>query len=160
MEDLSRVTGGGISVHWKGEDFILDGFGFDDWGLLQAELIRRKRKQKLQTIADMRDSLPLDIWNEQFDKARKEAESLNEIPGDEINEFLNSELGIAFVLWVLFERRYPGRFSKHAALDMITAKAVTEESMADLMSAFATALGMETDEGNSTDQSKSKRRKS
>lgn len=151
MEDVSRVTGDPVTVQWKGKDYILGGFSFEDWGLLQNELLRERRKLKMQVVTDLRDSLPTDIWREMLDKARQEAENIGEVSDAEVGKFLGDEEGLAFVLWVLFERRYPGAVRRLETIDMLVQGAINEDQLTNLLTAIQSAMGI-NQSGNSTGQ--------
>ena len=141
MEDVSRVTGNNTVFSWKDKEYVLSGFTFEDWGVLQDWLVRDKRRKHCQVVIDLRHDLPPDVWEQQFTQAKKEATEIGEIGAEEIQKFLASNEGVSLFLWVILERRYPGVFKRTEMLEVLATGAITAEKLAVLLQSMQTVLG-------------------
>jgi hypothetical protein len=126
-----------------GKTYLIGPFDLGDFGSVEAYLIRKRRKERLQLISDMRGDLPEDLWREEWEKAKVEAQTITkidpkEIGGwDEIGEdgktvvthhdgWLDTREGLAYTLWLMLERKYPGEFTLETLQTKITEMALTE----------------------------------
>jgi len=149
MDGLSRASGAGATVDWNGKSYRVGSFGLEDWGAVEAHLIRLKRKQKMQVVIDLRDDLPADLWNEKYQEARREAELISAITPEEVMAWVDTREGACFTLHLLLDRQYPGEFKLSDMLSFIHKMKDTEFD--SMLLARDQAAGLDTP-GNSTGQ--------
>src|SRR5690554_5509313 len=106
VDDVSRVIGRTV-IEWNGEELLLDNFGFDDWSALQSWLIREKRGRILKTVLDLKGQVSDEDYEMLYQDALDKVGAISGLTPSEAQDFLNSEEGLAFVLWIMIERRYP-----------------------------------------------------
>lgn len=141
-EDLSNSVGKCLTIPWKGRTYVINGFGFKDRQTLYSELMRIKRRRVTQPVADLFDILPYNEWQKQMDRARDAAGDIEDINDAEAQKFLSSEEGIATFLFSLLDRRHPGEFNREEMSEMLIRKVVSEQDLADVMTAISEALGI------------------
>lgn len=154
MDDVSRVIGRTV-IEWNGEELLLDNFGFDDWSALQSWLIREKRGRILKTVLDLKGQVSDEDYEMLYQDALDKVGAISGLTPSEAQDFLNSEEGLAFVLWVMIERRYPGKLKRQDILKLLRTKKVSPEQAADALDAVALAMGSDP-AGNSTGQGSEK----
>lgn len=139
MQDVSRVTGNPVVIKSKvkNQDFILRGLTFDDLAVIQSELLREKRKRKVETATEMvkqlGDSFPLEERVKLLNQARKEADETAFISDAEFNGYMQTMDGAILLLWTLFQRQYPGIVSKSDIMQMMANGELGEEAVKGLM---------------------------
>lgn len=155
MQDVSRVTGNPVIIKSKvkGREFILRGLTFDDLGVLQSEMLREKRKRKVETATEMvkqlGDAFPLAERMQILSDARREADEIAFVSDAEFSSFLNTMDGGIALLWTLFERQHPGAITKSELMQMVASGELGDESLHGLVN---TLVGG-GDAGNATGQS-------
>jgi hypothetical protein len=148
MQDLHRATGSRVIVKVKDQDVSLSGFTFEDIGTLQGEILRRKRRAKLEVAALSREFLPPEQWAVTWKAAQEEAAKIGFIDEEELDNFLQHSEGIVTFFWILLERQYPGQFTRADVLKTLAEQKVTGEGVSTLLEAFTTLR----QQGNSTSQ--------
>lgn len=134
MSDIS-VEAGKTILKIGNQEVLLGGVTIEDFGTLQGEILKQRRKKKFETVAAMRDFLPPDEFQQQWEVVRKEAEALECSPED-VSEFISTNEGFATMIWLSTEREYPGRFSRAQILQTIISGEMTEEKAISLMQAL------------------------
>lgn len=134
MQDLSRVTGDPIVIRdFRGKDYTVKGFTFDDIGLLQGEMLRRKRKQVVDTAMEFRSLLPADEAKEHIQQAIRDASQIQYISDEEVNAFVMTTEGIKLFVWILLNRQYPGEFSESTMLELFASNKLGQEQIEHLL---------------------------
>lgn len=150
MDDVSQIVGQ-VEVKWAGKNYLIGPFGYADWGVLQEQLKKEKRGRMIRTVLDMRDMLSAAEFEEMKGEALKKASNITGLALADYQEIMSSIEGISHLMWILFERSYPGEFTRETVAKMIQSDAITEEDGVLLASQLETALGS-GDAGNSHGQ--------
>lgn len=140
MEDVSRVIGRTL-IEWGKEFIVLDNFGFDDWSVIQSRIIREKRTRMLQAVIDMRDILSEGEYKREHEAVMDKVGRTTVVTGEEVNEMLAGQEGVILVMFVLIDRRYPGKYSKANIEKMFADGAITEADMVNLQDSLAICMG-------------------
>lgn len=130
MQDLS-VVGHTIAVI-ADQEVKLEGYAFEDLGTLQGEVVRDRRRAKLQTGLELREILGGEAGEKEFDKVRAEAEKIV-LTEKDLEDYLQTPNGVSTLLWILVERQYPQRFTRKQILKSLTDGQLTEEKVLELM---------------------------
>ena len=167
--DVSRVVGR-VMVRWKNRDYVLDNFGLDDWSAVQSRLVRDKRARIITAVEDAAATIIESAGDDEtaVREAKQRAERLRRdalqetgnvagLTSDEYITILNQDEGVVLFLWVMFERRYPGQFTRADVKSMLRPDASGQsvlgaESVQEIVSAVQLAMGIDP-AGNSTSQS-------
>lgn len=140
--DVSRVVGT-TTIRFRERDWLLDNFGFQDWSAIQSRLVRDKRARMIQAATDAAEGLSA----EQAAMVRQEAiEASSNIAGltqQEFTQILSQPAGMARFFWVMFERRYPGKFQTEDIEQMIRDGLIDEQKTIEVIDAIKFALGMD-----------------
>jgi hypothetical protein len=108
MQDMSRITGDPVILKPKskgGREFIVRGACFEDVGLLQAEILKKKRKAKADAAGLMLEYLTPHERQVTLEKVRKEIAEIAYVSMKETMEFVLSEEGTITFLWCLLENQ-------------------------------------------------------
>lgn len=130
MQDLS-VVGHTIAVI-ADQEVKLEGYAFEDLGTLQGEVVRDRRRAKLQTGLELREILGGEAGEKEFDKVRAEAEKIV-LTEKDLEDYLQTPNGVSTLLWILVERQYPQRFTRKQILKSLTDGQLTEEKVLELV---------------------------
>lgn len=167
MEVASLV--GHVSIDTKDSDgkpvtLLLENFGFDDWSVVQERFLKKKRANVIQAAVEAGKAI-IDSADSDS-KSRIEAanmakmireEAMNvasRMTGITINDFVemtNNNEWSAIFLWVMIERRYPGKLTVADVERMVREDEITEEAGKTIVQSLFTAIGMA---GNSRGQGK------
>lgn len=167
MEVASLV--GHVSIDTKDASgkpitLLLDNFGFDDWSVVQERFLKKKRASVIQAAvdagnaiiesADSNDASRIEAAN-MAKMLREEAMNVaSRMTGITIHDFIemtNNNEWSAMFLWVMIERRYPGKLSVADVERMVREDEITEDAGKIIVQSLFTAIGMA---GNSRGQSK------
>lgn len=174
MDALARATAAGVPVEFDGQTLLLDPLRLQDIGTIEQHLLKgrpnlltqaaqagreinRLAREEIEEIpADdpKREEKAREIKEEaraQIDsmqaKAVAEARKVNKATPEELGNFLDSPEGLGFCLWLVFNRRYPGKFTLERINEIVTD--IGDEALANLMQARDQAAGVDH-LGNST----------
>lgn len=131
MQDLSQVAGQ-VIANIDGHDVMLSGYTFEDLGTLQGEVLRDKRRSKLQVALELKSLLPGEEGEREFDKACAAAEKLT-LADKDVEAYLQTTTGVSTLLWILVERQHPRQFTRAQILKSIVADQLPEEKILELM---------------------------
>jgi len=151
-DGIAGPTGAGVPVEFGGETLILDPLTLKDFGLIERHLLRR-RKNPLEVVREAVKDLPPDLAEKLLERAYEDAKKESVIPASEVVEFLDSLEGVAFSYWIMFEKRYPGKFSIDQCLDIM--QGLSEEELEERKRARDEASGLDV-RGNSAGQTQTK----
>lgn len=149
-QDVSKLIGRTV-VSWDGKNYIIDNFGFDDWSAIQSWLVRDKRSRIIRAAYDAAESMP-DHAAELKLNAMREAGNVTGITKEEFQQMLNGDEGVCRFLWVLFERRYPGKVPLESIRKMIESNAIDEAKILEILHAIMFAIGIHPDQGDSAEK--------
>lgn len=130
MQDLS-VVGKFIAVI-ADQEVTLEGYSFEDLGTLQAEVVRDRRRARLQTALELRDLMGGEAGEREFEKIRAAAEKIV-LTEQDFEAFLQTPGGVSTLLWILVERQYPQKFTRKQILKSLTDGQLTQEKVLELM---------------------------
>jgi hypothetical protein len=148
MDGMARALGGSATIKWNGKTYELPPLVMRDWATIENECLRRKRDAKIEAISALHGKIPDAVWEKRCDIVFKECETLSEIPAQEVQNWIDSNEGLVFTLWLSFEKKYPGEFSPEDMLEVITSQ-MTDEEVAKLVAARDQANGLDS-AGNET----------
>ena len=100
-----------VTIDIDGETFELRKLGVRDLLSAKDEVIRTVRREKLKAIADLRDALPADLWQAEWDRAKAEAFAMTTVEMAVVKQWLDTFDGMAFALHMAIQSKYPGRFT-------------------------------------------------
>jgi len=132
-DSVTNITGSTI-VEWQGKEYLLDNVGYRDWDAIKTKFLLEKRKRIIEAAKDTGD-------NEILREALKLAGDITGFNGDEFTDMLNSEEGISTLLWVMFERRYRGKFHRDTILEMMRSGAISEEKTMEVIESIKYGIG-------------------
>lgn len=165
MEVASLV--GSVTIDTKDSNgkpvtLLLDNFGFDDWSVVQERFLKKRRSGLIESAVEAGKSI-VDAADESTkaealkmakmlrEEAMTMASRLSGITDQDFVEMMGSNAGSALFLWVMVERRYPGRFTVADVERMIQDDAVTASTLLTILDSLKVAMGMA---GNSRGQGK------
>ena len=162
---VGRVTIDTKDANGKPVTLLLDNFGFDDWSAVQERFLKKRRASVIQAAVDAGKAI---VESEEFssDKAKIEAASTakmlreeamtvaSRMTGITLHDFVemtNNDSWSAVFLWVMIERRYPGKFSISDVERMLRDDDIDESICKAIVESLFTAMGIA---GNSPSQGK------
>lgn len=161
---VGHVTIDTKDANGKPVTLLLDNFGFDDWSAVQERFLKRKKASLVTVAVDAGKAIveAADPDEKSQAEAERMAKTLREealtlaarssgITQDDFVEMISSPAGSAMFLWVMIERRYPGKYAVSDVERMIREDAITDEIVGDILESLKTAMGMA---GNSQGQGK------
>jgi len=148
MDGLARPSGAKMTFEMDGKTYILGPFTLSDFGTLENHVLRLKRKARLQMILDIRESMPDDLWQEEWEKAKADAARVTKVPEQEVVNFLDNKSGIAFTLFMMFEKNYPGEFTLRELEEKMMA--MSDEAIEQLKMDRDQAINVDEASKNST----------
>jgi len=138
MQDLSRVTGDEVVIRgWNGKDFTVSGVAFGDFGLLQGEILRRKRRSIIEAASAARDYLPPADAKAIMQQALDTTAMVQFVSDEELEQFVRTSAGVQTFLWILLNRQFPGEFKESDVGQMFFNGQLNEQSAATLLAKFA-----------------------
>lgn len=151
MQDVSRVTGEPVLIESKvmGRTFVLKGMTFEDLGVVQKKFLRDKKLRHLEAAQLRAELEPPEARKAIMDQAQAEAAQMAYLSDEEFDQTIRTVFGSTELLWVLFQRQYPGVVSRDDIIRMASAGDLPETALASL----ASELAFGSPEGNSTGQS-------
>jgi hypothetical protein len=105
-----------------GKEYRLGASNVLDYKAAEDHYLRQRRKAILQTILDLRESMPSDLWKDEWKAAVQRAEALKADANEVLDWFATNE-GKAFATWRLVDREHPGEFPTFEAF--VTAASTT-----------------------------------
>jgi hypothetical protein len=119
MQGIARPSGGDATVMIRGRLRRLGAMTLRDWGTIENHLIQRRRRQILEPILDVFADMPAELWQEAWRAATNRADRIMAVPDEEVTEWINTQEGLAFTLWMLLEKRHPGLFEFEDLIDYV-----------------------------------------
>ncbi len=164
-DGLGRAMGAGVPINFGGETLILDPLTLKDLGVIEQHLLRSRRtsldvgREQVQEIwADK--ALPAELKTElckaAVQHAQDEARKQNTVSREDIVRWLDSSEGLGFTLWLLINKRQPGKYSLEQVRDIVGK--LDEDGVRELLKARDQASGID-ELGNSTGPAQQKTRK-
>lgn len=129
MAGMALPMGSEVTIKWQGETLLLAPLTLRDFGTVEHELLKRKREEKLNTVAFLYGKIPDELFSAQLDKVRSECEKLT-VTDAEVSQWMDGEKeGICFTLWLSLEKKYPGKLKLDEMLDVMYEQVDDEELM-------------------------------
>ena len=111
MDGLSRAVGAGTIIEWEGNEYVLEGLNLEDYGILKNFLLEKTRQDKIDFVLGLEKKLPAKVFEKHLDKAIEDGAQLTDIPDEQLDHWLTTLEGGARSLWLLMDRRYPGKLT-------------------------------------------------
>jgi len=148
MEGLARAAGSPVPVRFRGEMILIPPFTYKDIGTVENYILS-KRRNPLDVMREMLADKTLSeaMQEKVVAEAYKDAKAAATVTAEEYGRFAGSRAGVTFILWMLINKQYPGRFT----LDQV--ETILDEMQPEDAAALkrATEMASGTDElGNST----------
>lgn len=140
--DVSRLVGVS-TVKFRGQDYLLDNFGFDDWSAVQSQFVRDKRARMIQAAIDAGQEFPPHEAQRLRQEAIEAAGNVAGLTREEYQQTLNQPAGMARFFWVMFERRYAGKLKVADIEQMIRENLIDEQKAVEIMNAIMFAMGLD-----------------
>lgn len=153
MQDVSGVTGNFRMLKIAGEEVRVSGVTFEDIGLLQSEIVRQKRKAKVEAVALLKEHLSHEDYLAEMRAAVKEAESLS-VSETLVHDFLSGEdgkgnvEGVILMLWSLVNRQHPGKFTRNQIFAALASGTIGDEVLDWLFNSINGGTAGEGNVGN------------
>lgn len=145
MEDVSALVGH-VAVKVGGKDFIIDNAGWDDWSVFKNSFIEEKRTRMIGAVVRLKSKVPSEIsqddYREALREAINEAGTVEDVGERDLREIMSSRDGMAFMLWVMLERRYPQLTTRAQCSEAVKESAVTEDTLLTLTNAMFKSMGL------------------
>lgn len=119
--ELGRTVAAPTLVEFDGKQVEFGAYTLHDWGVAAKYLRRQKQDDLLRMIAAQRENLPPDLWREEWDKAKADAQAIEITPeeiaggtdanGNEFIGWIDTPAGVAFAVWQLLEKKQPGAYT-------------------------------------------------
>lgn len=147
MQSLSAPTGSQRIVKIDGQEVVLRGVSFEVIGLLQAEAVRQKRKDKIDTASLLREHLSPEEFRDEMRRAATEAEAII-LTEQLFMEFLHGSRGgeesgvtlnaASTMVWAMIETQNPKRFTRDQVMRSIMSGELAQD---DVVWALSTLNG-------------------
>lgn len=152
-DDLSRAAGGGVPIKFKGEDIILPPITMETVATVKQHLLRQRKPAQVvlrEHIEALGDLATPELIEKMVADSMKAGRELNIVTDAELAQYIDTVDGVGMTLWVAFEEKYPGRFTKQEVMEVITQMAEKKpEEYKDLVDARDQAAAWD-ERGNST----------
>ena len=149
-DDLGRVAGSGVPTTFNGEDIVVPAIDFERIGeVSQYILSKRPRPGKVlrELLEDLGDILTEEDREKMLHDSLVAGRKLSVVSSEELAEYLDSIEGLVMTIWLGFEDRYPGKYSKTDVMHII--QGLDEDEKLRLFQDRDQAMGMD-ELGNST----------
>lgn len=112
MGELGRAIGAGIPFQFNGEDLILKPPDWNDIALGEREMVK-DRPDFIGMVKQHIKDLPVEIAEKLLNQAYQDAKKALEPSPDEVMTWmLSTRAGVAFTLWRMIDKPYPGRYTR------------------------------------------------
>jgi len=112
MGELGRAIGAGIPFKFKGEDLILKPPDWNDIALGEREMVKT-RQNPIDLVKPHIKDLPAEIAEKLLNQAYQDAKkALEPSPEEVLTWMLSTRAGIAFTLWRMIDKPYPGKYTR------------------------------------------------
>ena len=106
MDGVSRAVGSGVTVVIGGKTYILSPFTYRDRGMVEQEILKR-RPTPLKIARDHLEGLDPSLQEKLLAKALEDTAKLPNYTTDaDTDEFIASDYGIVFSLWLSIRKRH------------------------------------------------------
>lgn len=116
MDGLSRASGAGIPLQicigGITHDVIMNPLALRDYGVLENHLLAKKRAECLSALGIAWNSLPKELADRAYKDAMEQQKSIKTIDPKELSQWIDTHEGAGLALWIVLDRRYPGRFTR------------------------------------------------
>lgn len=146
MEGLSRAVGAEATFTWKGKDYAVSPFTLGDWGFLEKVLVKKLRHQTIERAQELEEVLDPEDYQKLKDQSIQDAYKITEVGDDELTKHISTPSGMITFLWCIFERRFPGEFTKEEIIEMLDKKVITPDSLSVLQTNVSELQGSEGNE--------------
>jgi len=140
MSDISGISGpaaGQAEITLDGQTYLIGPITLRDFATVEKHLVRQKRKQRQQMTLDLRDDMPPDLWQKEWEVARREAAAITRVDPEEVAGtppkfdddgnmidpgnigWIDTVEGMGYTLWLMFERSNPGKFTLEELIDKL-----------------------------------------
>jgi len=112
MTGMALPAGAGVHVNFGGEDLILSPLSVEDLGVIENKLREKRRsRDPIGMITKHLANMPPELAEKLATRAYEDAMKVDEIPAEEVAEWMDTLDGMSFTIWLALEKRYPARFS-------------------------------------------------
>jgi hypothetical protein len=120
VNGLCRASGAPATITLGCEVLRLPPLTLEDLGTIEHHLIQVRRWEVLRTVHALRGALPADVWQSEWAAARERADKIRSLEEREVLAWLDSDAGFAFSLWLMLDKRYPGRFTPDGLFNLVS----------------------------------------
>lgn len=143
MEDVTKIVQDAI-IPIDGKKVVLPGVDIRHWGIIQKEMIARKQANMLLAVNGMKGKVSDADYKEMRTEALQEAGRIIAVGHEDMTAMLTTSEGVALIIWVLAEDKYPGTYTEEKILCSLPE--LTEDSATLIISQLQSVLGIEPDD--------------
>lgn len=117
MDGLRSAAGAQMEFEFGGEKHILGPITLEHFGMFEQHLVREKRRAAVREATDVADLFPAAMREPMLNEAKERARAIQRVQPTEVFAWLDTPEGVAYTLWLLFEDKFPGKYT-HADIQI------------------------------------------